>query len=385
MLLGLRDQPRRQRELRRLPARRQPRSAASTPTSTAATTTPTAAGPAATRDRHQARLPAAVRPRTRWTTSATATPTPTSCAPRASRTSCARPRTRSALGKVFGDRNELLKIFGRYTQTDIARDNDAAILRLIKLAYDSTKNPIHEVKFPPRSPAIAEYLEISPREPADDRRRVHRRRHRRVAAGEEVRRAAGAQEAQAHQDAQDARAKGLVAAPRGGRGPRADDRDEAAVPARLLPQGDRRRAAATSARARALYTIRDRNKNKYRAYRLVLSAGRQRPVLRRPGHDLEGAADPRQPDRRGAHAQAHVQALLRRPARSALIAWETKKAVYWVSNTLCQGADQPADDGHRPVPATDRAVTLLRTPFASRRGDTPARVAGWRRGSWPAG
>ena len=29
------------------------------------------------------------------------------------------------LGKVFGDRNELLKIFGRYTDTDIARDNDA--------------------------------------------------------------------------------------------------------------------------------------------------------------------------------------------------------------------------------------------------------------------
>ena len=45
------------------------------------------------------------------------------------------------LGKVFGDRKELLRIFGRYTDTDIARDNDAAILRLIKLAYDSTKQP----------------------------------------------------------------------------------------------------------------------------------------------------------------------------------------------------------------------------------------------------
>ena len=34
------------------------------------------------------------------------------------------------LGKLFGDRKELLKIFGRYTQTDIADSNDAAILRL---------------------------------------------------------------------------------------------------------------------------------------------------------------------------------------------------------------------------------------------------------------
>ena len=67
------------------------------------------------------------------------------------------------LGKVFGDRNELLKIFGRYTDTDIARDNDAAILRLIKLAYDSTKNPIHEVQLPRRpSRDDPEYVEISP-------------------------------------------------------------------------------------------------------------------------------------------------------------------------------------------------------------------------------
>lgn len=65
------------------------------------------------------------------------------------------------LGKVFGDREELLKIFGRYTQTDIARDNDGAILRLIKLAYESSKNPIHEVKFRGQQTS-PEYVEISP-------------------------------------------------------------------------------------------------------------------------------------------------------------------------------------------------------------------------------
>src|SRR6185312_13110905 len=51
------------------------------------------------------------------------------------------------LGRIFGDRKELLRIFGRYTQTDIARQNTAAILRLLKLAFEASKNPIREVHF----------------------------------------------------------------------------------------------------------------------------------------------------------------------------------------------------------------------------------------------
>ena len=65
------------------------------------------------------------------------------------------------LGKLFGDREELLKIFGRYTQTDIARDNDAAILRLIRLAYESTKSPIQEVRFRAAQAEDPSYVEIS--------------------------------------------------------------------------------------------------------------------------------------------------------------------------------------------------------------------------------
>ena len=92
------DQPRRQRELRRLPRggrrssscfyididratttrTRACRSASATPRSTSPPATRSSAG------------------RTASTTSASATPTTTSSAPRASRTSCARPRTRSA-------------------------------------------------------------------------------------------------------------------------------------------------------------------------------------------------------------------------------------------------------------------------------------------------
>src|SRR5215210_4495548 len=65
------------------------------------------------------------------------------------------------LGRICGDRKELLRIFGRYTQTDIARDNTAAILRLLKLAFESSKNPIREVRF--RGDIGETYVTIGPR------------------------------------------------------------------------------------------------------------------------------------------------------------------------------------------------------------------------------
>src|SRR3954447_1837096 len=65
------------------------------------------------------------------------------------------------LGRIFGDRKELLRIFGRYTQTDIARQNTAAILLLLKLAFEASKNPIREVHF--RGDIGETYVTISDR------------------------------------------------------------------------------------------------------------------------------------------------------------------------------------------------------------------------------
>src|SRR4051794_17323981 len=65
------------------------------------------------------------------------------------------------LGRIFGDRKELLRIFGRYTQTDIARQNTTAILRLLKLAFEASKNPIREVHF--RGDIGETYVTISQR------------------------------------------------------------------------------------------------------------------------------------------------------------------------------------------------------------------------------
>src|SRR3954466_14386832 len=50
-----------------------------------------------------------------------------------------------SLGQLFGDRKELIKIFGTYTDTDIG--SNEAILRLIKLAFVSAKKPIQQIPF----------------------------------------------------------------------------------------------------------------------------------------------------------------------------------------------------------------------------------------------
>ena len=52
------------------------------------------------------------------------------------------------IGKLISDRRELLRIFGAYTETDIAKGSDAEVLGLLKLAYESSKQPVTEVRFP---------------------------------------------------------------------------------------------------------------------------------------------------------------------------------------------------------------------------------------------
>ena len=49
------------------------------------------------------------------------------------------------LSRLFGDRKELLKIFSAYTDTDL--NSTPAILRLLKLAFESSSHPIREVQF----------------------------------------------------------------------------------------------------------------------------------------------------------------------------------------------------------------------------------------------
>ena len=235
------------------------------------------------------------------------------------------------LGKVFGDRKQLLRIFGQYTQTDIARDNDAAILRLIKLAYESSKNPIHEVKFR-GAQETPEYVEISPenlqktvdefidvglgaalasREAAEEQRERKKpkpvRSRKRLAPGLVNREEAG----ENHVLAIATRQQTLPIY----------------FPKAILGSGGYQKESPR------LYDIYDRAKHRYRAYRIVLSHGengqyygvqgmtwKAPPILDNPTDEVR--------------MRKRTYKRYFDGRRIRLIAWETPKAVYWVSNTL---------------------------------------------------
>jgi LCP family protein required for cell wall assembly len=235
------------------------------------------------------------------------------------------------LGKVFGDRNELLRIFGRYTQTDIARNNDAAILRLLKLAYESSKHPIREIRFRGGQSPDGDYVEISP----DELRRT---------VDEFIDVGLGGAPASvpdptAPQQPKPKRIKarkglapGLIARREEGENHVLDMTTKLSNLPVYYPEARLARGGYVKDSPRS-YDIYDRNKNKYRAYRIVLSEGengqyygvegmtwKAPPILDNPTDEVRMRKRTYQ-----RYFDGH---------RIRLIAWKTDRAVYWVSNTL---------------------------------------------------
>ncbi|MGH2839950.1 MAG: LCP family protein [Solirubrobacteraceae bacterium] len=228
------------------------------------------------------------------------------------------------LGKVFGDRKELLRIFGRYTQTDIAQRNDAAILRLIRLAYDSSKNPLTEIQFPAKPEG--DYVEISY---VELQRTVDRfvnvkgngkqdegsktkpktiKRKRKLAPGLVLRREAG-----------ENHVLNITAT--------LQPRLPVYFPKAILARG------GYEDESPRMYTIRDRNKNRYRAYRLVLDHGDDGQYYGIQGTTWKAAPILDNPtDEVRMRKRTYQRYFDGRKIR--MIAWKTPKAVYWVSNTL---------------------------------------------------
>jgi LCP family protein required for cell wall assembly len=233
------------------------------------------------------------------------------------------------LGKVFGDRNELLKIFGRYTQTDIARDNDAAILRLIKLAYESSKNPIHEVKFRAGQES-PEYVEIS-----TDNLLKTVDEFIDVGIGSAAKAAAAQQQKRKKPKRIKARtrlARGLVMRKEAGENHILEIASRQRTLPVYFPKAIVGRGGYVKESPR-LYDIYDRSKHRYRAYRIVLSQGdngqyygvqgmtwKAPPILDNPTDEVR--------------MRKRTYRRYFDGRRIRIIAWETPKAVYWVSNTL---------------------------------------------------
>jgi LCP family protein required for cell wall assembly len=240
------------------------------------------------------------------------------------------------LGQLFGDRRNLLRIFGRYTNTDIATDNVVAILRLIKLAYKSSKTPIAEIPFPALD-APDGYVEISPDKLIEtvDRFIEVRGRTPSVGAGATAKKKKKPKRIKTRR----ALAPGLIEARREG------ENHVLAMDLRIAGLGlpvyfprvrlGRGTAGYVNGSSPRSYEIFDRNHNRYRAYRIVLYAGevgqyygvqgttwKAAPILDNPTDEVR---------MRGRTYKRYFDG-----RRIRLISWETPKAVYWVSNSLTQ-------------------------------------------------
>jgi LCP family protein required for cell wall assembly len=228
------------------------------------------------------------------------------------------------LGKLFSSRRQLLKIFARYTQTDIR--STPATLRLLKLAFESSHSPIREVHFRGdiAGDSTLSYVDITPANLALTRSEFLDPHPTTGSRGKGSHRG----------NSKHGLAPGILP---DGRAARAYVRDLSRhVHFPLLYAAHRLSAGsyATSAPARH-YTIRDRTGHRFRAYRIVIEApglgqyyGVQGttwtspPILDHPSESRTIGGR-----RFDLFFDGH---------RLRLVAYRTRRAVYWVSNTLLE-------------------------------------------------
>ncbi|HEY1539512.1 MAG TPA: LCP family protein [Solirubrobacteraceae bacterium] len=240
------------------------------------------------------------------------------------------------LGTLIKSRKDLLRIFGRYTQTDIADKDTAQLLGLLKLVYESTKTPIAQVPFPHTDCPSGSCVEISDAALRDTVRRFEEVRGQSPSGGgtskrkqpkstaKRVRRKAGL-------------APGLVTAQREG------EDDVLSIDLKLRPRGlpvlfPKARLGGAGAdyvqgSSPRSYEIFDRARHSHRAYRIVLSTGLDGEYYGVQGTTwmtppiLDDPTDSRRIGNRRSERYFDGHKI-------KLLAWRSARAVYWVSNTL---------------------------------------------------
>jgi polyisoprenyl-teichoic acid--peptidoglycan teichoic acid transferase len=252
-------------------------------------------------------------------------------------------KSQVGVGRLFSDREELLRIFGRYTQTDI--NSEGAILRLLRLTYEATKSPIREVRFPAgiENDTSGSYVTITDE---NLRKTVRQFLEVRGSSGAGARKPTTTTPSTSGTKSSDAKKKaskkssapaalapGLVAAKTEGEDFVATMSTKAGKLPVYYPAVRTTAGYADQSSNPRLYTIRDRAGYAYKAYRIVGSAGengqywgvqgtswRSPPILDDPGGTIK---------MRGRTYHEYYDG-----TRLRLIAWRTDRGVYWVSNTL---------------------------------------------------
>src|SRR5215210_3273411 len=225
--------------------------------------------------------------------------------------------------------DDLLRIFGRYTQTDIARQNTRAILRLLKLAFEASKNPIREVHF--RGDIGETYVTISQN---NLQKTINEFRTGRASKGPRV---TGGTSPGSRASRRKAR-RSSPGLPRGVITSRVEAENHVAEASTRLPFPTYY-ARARLSRGRYLYgkprvyDLYDRAHRRYRAYRIVVATGRQGQFYGLQGTNWRSPPILDNPSSR-TRMRGRTYQLFTDGNRLALVAWRTPKAVYWVSNTL---------------------------------------------------
>ncbi|MDP1850728.1 MAG: LCP family protein [Solirubrobacteraceae bacterium] len=232
------------------------------------------------------------------------------------------------VSQALGDRRALLKIFSDYSESDLAGAGDAEIFGLLKLAYASSKHPVRQVPFPPTERQADETLVVSParlRRTIATFERVGARppgsrprpRSRRAAdAGDSPRAATGVVE-----DRIGGENHVLVLATKLG------DRLPVYFPRTRLARGGYVRESPRG------YEIEHRDGSSHPAYRIVLAHGDNGQYYGVQGTTWRSPPilGERSTQRR---MRGRTYRVYREGAAIRHVAWRTKRAVYWVSNTL---------------------------------------------------
>ena len=234
------------------------------------------------------------------------------------------------VGRLIEDRGKLVKIFGKYTSSDIR--NRAEVLRIVKLAVGSIDQPVREVHFEGKIGAsfvtadstsvrklAKQFLgvEETPGPRGELRPKGVGKRKRSGGGGSmnlEDTEAAGRD--QALQAVQQGAGKGLP----------------------VVYPTVRLRGSLFAGPPR-VYRLRTRSGRSYASYRMVIKRGRVgeyyglQATRWRDAPILENPSEKRRVGKRT--YELHYDG-----DRLRLVAWRTRKAVYWVSNTLLQSLSE---------------------------------------------